>query len=193
MIYIIFGLLLLLLLFLIILIEFQLQVVYDQDQSQIRITWQFLRFIQGQHSIATQWMKYILSRPTGHSSSKLEFAQSLHALKRFYKYLKYISIYELKWYTVIGTGDAMYTALGCGSMWSLKGMLIARITKVGMSQNIAINIQPDFEKQRIYSELNCIFKLRMVHIMLIGFNIIWLKIRRYINGYTAAGKPQPSH
>lgn len=194
MIFIFIGLmLLLLLLFFIIFIELQLLVVYDQDEGQIRIHWQCLGIIQGQHSVAAKGIQYTLAWPPGKDFCKFGLGQSLHTLKRFHGYLKYVNINELRWYTVIGTGDAMYTALSVGSLWSVKGMLMAGMTKAAITEKVAINIQPDFEKQRMYSELNCIFKLRMVHIILIGVHIICLKIRRYMNGYTAAGKPQPSH
>lgn len=192
MIYIISGIILLLLLLLLsILIEFKIQVIYDQ--GELRIKWQGLGVIQGRHTIAAKGIQAIFARPPGKNSSQFGSAQSFHSLKSVYKLRKYININELRWYTVIGTGDAMYTALAVGSMWSLKAMLIAAISQGSPSEKLFINIQPDFEKQRIYSELNCIFKLRMVHIMLIAVHIIWLKIRRYRNGYTAAGKPQPSH
>lgn len=195
MIYIFIGLILLLLLFSsIIFIELKVHLLYDQDEGQIKINWQTLKIIKGQHFLAVRGLcQQFLARAPGPSSSQTGHLQSIGTLQRYRKLAKYAHLSEIKWDTVIGTGDAMYTALIIGSMWPFKGMLIAGITSRGVCEKVSINIQPDFEVKRIYSELDCIFKLRLVHIILIGIHIICLKIRRYINGYTAAGKPQPSH
>lgn len=111
----------------------------------------------------------------------------LNSLKHIFR------IQELKWNTILGTGDAMTTALGTGSLWALKGSIIAYLSAVHKIHKLQVNISPDFNGNTSSSELFCIFKIRLVHIILIIGYVLVAKIRRCKNGYTAAGKPQPSH
>lgn len=81
--------------------------------------------------------------------------------------LHFLIINQIEWKTVIGAGDAMKTALASGSMWALKGILISKISFQGCIQDINILIQPVFSRETFESTINCIFKMRIVHIIFI--------------------------
>lgn len=98
------------------------------------------------------------------------------------KLLKYILIDELVWSTVIGLEDAMYTALGTGGIWACKGTLISYLKNHKRLKHFKIDVQPDFSTKILLSELECIIKLRIGHIIYIA--VLWLSLRlkvRYCN------------
>ncbi len=177
-------------------IQVAFHTVYNSSDGQVKVLLTVFNRIHREQSYPVGGMQFIMSwlsnarNSEKKSAAKVPISQSIKMISIF---LKHLYIQEFKWHTIIGTGDAMYTALSIGSLWALKGTLIGYLTGLSTSKTIMVNIQPDFDGNRIYSDLTCIFKLRIVHIMLIAIHIIWFKIRRYLNGYTAAGKPQPSH
>lgn len=144
---------------------------------------------QSSFPVSRQVASFLDFRKSGRSKNDWRSSHGivLYSLKHLFR------IQELKWNTVLGTGDAMTTALGTGSLWALKGTVIAYLSAEYEIHNLEVNICPDFEGNTCSSELFCIFKIRLVHIIHIIGYVFVVKIRRCINGYTAAGKPQPSH
>lgn len=185
-----------LIVFLNLFIKVTLYAIYNSSDGQIKVQITIFNLIHRERNFPAGGMQYIISRITAVRTSGstlpsgIPISQSIKILSQF---LKHLYIQEFKWYTTIGTGDAMYTALSSGSIWAIKGMIISALTCLSTAQTVMINVQPDFDGKRVYSDLSCIFKLRIAHIMLIAIRIICFKIRRYINGYTTAGNPQPSH
>ena len=194
--YIYAGLLMLIFfIFLNLFIKVSLYAVYNSSDGQVKLQISVFDLIHREQSFPAGGMQFAMSKITAARNSRpsptrLPITQSLKIISVF---LKHLYIQEFKWYTTIGTGDAMYTALSSGSMWAIKGIIISGLTCLSTAQTVMVNVEPDFDDQRVYSDLSCIFKLRMAHIMLIVIHIICFKIRRYINGYTTAGNPQPSH
>ena len=117
--------------------------------------------------------------------------------KQFYQHLKkYLSIYQnqpyskilrmlldkstamkLKWKTNIGCQDAMQTALSAGFFWSIKGVLVALLSKNYKLKNLSLDVRPDFSKSVLLSNFNCILSIRMVHYIFIAIYAIVLKVR----------------
>ncbi|MDD3023930.1 MAG: DUF2953 domain-containing protein [Syntrophomonadaceae bacterium] len=91
--------------------------------------------------------------------------------------LKYILIDELNWKTVIGMEDAMYTALSTGSIWACKGTLISYLKNKQRLKQFEINVEPDFSAQVLLSELDCIIKLRIGHIIHIAVLLLNLLLK----------------
>ncbi len=197
MLYLVFGLMMLIfLVFLNAGIKFTVYLVYSSGDGQIKVQLTMLNRIHREQSFPIGGMQFVMSKiASARTSSSISPIRMplMQSIKIITIFLKHIYIQEFRWHTIIGTGDAMYTALSIGSLWALKGMLISDLTFRSTSKTVIVNVQPDFDNKRIYSDLNCIFRIRIVHIMLIAIHIICFKIRRYINGYTTAGKPQPSH
>ncbi len=83
--------------------------------------------------------------------------------------------YDLKIKFVIGTGDALLTALSCGLLQSVIGALYA----LRENKKIKLNstVVPDFSKQTLCFDADCIIKASPVHIM-IGYMIYKKMIRR---------------
>lgn len=105
---------------------------------------------------------------------------------------KYLVVERLDWSSGIGLNDAMYTAIGSGGLWAIKGMLVGFLSSKSRLQDINLQVEPDFNGEKVVSHLYCILKMRIVHIILITFYFLVLIVRGYFNGFTAR-KAEPSH
>lgn len=105
---------------------------------------------------------------------------------------QYLVIERLDWSSNIGLNDAMYTAIGSGGLWAVKGMLVGFLSSKSRLQDINLQVEPDFNGEKVVSRLYCILKMRIVHIILITFYFLVLIVRGYFNGFTAR-KAEPSH
>ncbi len=105
---------------------------------------------------------------------------------------QYLVIERLDWSSGIGLNDAMYTAIGSGGLWAVKGMLVGFLSSKSRLQDINLQVEPDYSGEKVVSHLNCILKMRIVHIILITFYFLVLIVRGYFNGFTAR-KAEPSH
>ena len=105
---------------------------------------------------------------------------------------QYLVVERLDWCSGIGLNDAMYTAIGSGGLWAVKGMLVGFLSSKSRLQDINLQVEPDFNGEKVVSHLNCILKMRIVHIILIAFYFLVLIVRGYFNGFTAR-KAEPSH
>lgn len=105
---------------------------------------------------------------------------------------QYLVIERLDWSSGIGLNDAMYTAISSGGLWVVKGMLVGFLSSKSRLQDINLQVEPDFNGEKVVSHLYCILKMRIVHIILIAFYFLVLIVRGYFNGFTAR-KAEPSH
>ena len=105
---------------------------------------------------------------------------------------KYLVIERLDWSSSIGLNDAMYTAIGSGGLWAVKGTLVGFLSSKIRLQDVNLQVEPDFNGKKVVSRLYCILKMRIVHIILITFYFLVLIVRGYFNGFTAR-KAEPSH
>jgi len=177
-------------------IKIWINVVYNSDDGQLRIHLRIFKRIKRDYSYSLSGERFLSSILSADQPSDQKTPALLPAggyIKMFLMILKHLLVEEFNWDTIIGTGDAMYTALGTGSMWALQGTIIGYLSSLSTIKDLHINIQPDFRGSTIRSEFNCILKIRIVHIIITAIYIFWLIIRRYLNGCITAGKPQPSH
>jgi hypothetical protein len=105
---------------------------------------------------------------------------------------RYLVVEQLDWHSYLGLNDAMYTAVGSGSLWALKGMLIGFLSSKSTLQDINIKVEPEFNEEKLVSQLYCILKMRIVHIILILVYFFFLIVRGFFNGF-ATGKAEPSY
>ena len=87
----------------------------------------------------------------------------------------------------------MFTALDAGIFWDVKGMIVAYISNIRELEQVKLAVQPDFQKPIFFSKINCILKMRIVHIITIAIYILVWKVRWWVNGYTAKSSEQPAH
>lgn len=111
----------------------------------------------------------------------------------FKKLLQFTVIKKVQWESSVGGRDAMAAALHTGLFWAFKGTILAVISHHSRLEEVQITVKPDFNNSIIFSRIHCILKIRTVHIITIGVYIIVLKVRWWMNGYTARAAEQPSH
>lgn len=104
---------------------------------------------------------------------KIKSAKCFYALNR--KYIRDITDYLRKKLTVqeldlkvrAGTGDAFYTGVLSGLMWSITGVIISFICSNFCVMKKCIDIQPNFSKKEMKIHFHCILKTKLVHIIVV--------------------------
>lgn len=122
--------------------------------------------------------------------------RSLYELSRgtdmFRTLLEHTIVEKLEWVSLVGGRDALYTALGTGLCWLLKGIMISALGSQCNLRRIFLDVKPDFANPVFISNFKCILKIRLVHIIIIETHAIAIKVRWCMNGNTA-GAAEPSH
>lgn len=89
-------------------------------------------------------------------------------------FLSKISLRDFFWCTEIGTRDAAQTGILTGIFWSIKtflyGYLQHQVKHVGCRPQISV--LPDFQQEKAFFQLNCIFEIRLGHIMIGGLKML---------------------
>jgi hypothetical protein len=126
-------------------------------------------------------------------NSKSFYGKNQEIIKKIMNYLKCrICIEKLEFSAVIGTGNASYTAILTGIAWSVAGILVSILHSFTNVKDKRVEIKPDFTGKKFNLELYCIFKVRIVYIIVIGLMILkhlikakagFLNIRRSITVY----------
>lgn len=80
----------------------------------------------------------------------------------------------IKWRIEIGYKDAVQTAMAAGAFWSLFGFALARLYKqvIVEVKNPELVVVPQFKKEGFLCDIQCIFQLRIGHIIFVGFNAV---------------------
>ncbi len=119
------------------------------------------------------------------------FVQLVETVVRFistYKrvLLEFISRVRVRrfiWSTRFGTGDAAATGISAGAVWAIKGLALQqvnRFTRMPLKQT-EIKVIPDFAGSCLNMDLNCIFDIRIGHIIIAGCKILITRIKRGTN------------
>jgi hypothetical protein len=109
----------------------------------------------------------------------------------YFRVLNYIFRYsvveKLEWKSCLGLNEAMLTAVTSGGLWALKGMLAGFISSRMRLVDLKLEVEPDYNSDKLVSNINCIFKIRIAHIILIALLFVVLTGRRYLDGWTRTG------
>ncbi len=117
----------------------------------------------------------------GPISARIRFAIGLLRKKRQNRWLsdglkRGIVIQELRWQTVLGTDDAMDTAIAVGVLWGAKASILGYLSGQIPVMKCGINVEPDYRQAVFNTRLRCTVNFRAVHLML-GLIIIGSTIR----------------
>lgn len=89
--------------------------------------------------------------------------------------LKKVELKEWKWYSYVGTGDAMTAAMTCGLLWSVKGMLFGTLSHlVKVKEKPVVKIEPIYQTAFFATEWSCVAKMKGWHAIVAG---IYLAVR----------------
>jgi hypothetical protein len=73
----------------------------------------------------------------------------------------------------IGLGDAFYTGITTGALWSLTGTIATYLFGGFKAIKRHINIKPNFNEKELIVDLYCIFRAKLVHIIIVSLRI-WM-------------------
>ncbi len=81
-------------------------------------------------------------------------------------------IHYLHWSTNVGTGEAASTGIISGLLWGIKSTLVAFITKqMNILQPADISVVPEFERETIKTEIDCLVSMKLADALLALFNM----------------------
>ncbi|HHV39225.1 MAG TPA: DUF2953 domain-containing protein [Tepidimicrobium sp.] len=89
-----------------------------------------------------------------------------------------LALKKFVWKTKIGLSDAALTSFVYGIIWSFKTYILNLVLKGKKIESIALEIIPIFNEDRLDVELNCIFEIKLVHIIIVW---VWL-LKTYKGG-----------
>lgn len=87
--------------------------------------------------------------------------------------LSRVRLVEWKWTTTIGTGDAMWTAMATGAVWSIKGSIIGLLSQmVQVQHEPEMKVTPQFQRAAFATEWSCIAQIRFGYAILAGLQLL---------------------
>ena len=135
-------------------------------------------------------LELVFKKNTGRAEIGVNRPESIKdQLKILRLILGSILVKKLEWNSIIGFENAMYTAIGAGSLWAIKGNLLSFLSSVTHLEACFVHVQPDFSTSTLSSQICCILKLRIVHIILIVVYAFGLNVRGYWRGISRKAKP----
>jgi hypothetical protein len=89
------------------------------------------------------------------------------------KFLKKVSVKKFEWNTIIGVGDALYTGVISGALWTIKGSLMGLLSDYfSFKEMPQLMVHPNFNQMIARTNLSCMFQFRTGHAMLAGLKLV---------------------
>lgn len=100
--------------------------------------------------------------------------------QRYWPFFKYLFCHthcrRLYWRTQIGFADAAMTGWVTGLLWTLKPIIVGKLFSIVLpAQRPVIMVQPDFNQAQFAIDFDCIFEVRLGHIMVTGIKLAFRK------------------
>ncbi|MFD0958770.1 DUF2953 domain-containing protein [Paenibacillus chungangensis] len=96
-----------------------------------------------------------------------------------------VKLVEWRWSTSVGTGDAMWTAMTTGLIWSVKSSIIGVLSQlVQLKVQPVMNVTPQFARPAFSTEWTCIAKIRFGYAMLAGLQLL-VRMKKWKGGVKA--------
>ncbi|WP_054024335.1 DUF2953 domain-containing protein [Bacillus sp. FJAT-28004] len=98
------------------------------------------------------------------------------------KSLTRVRLLEWNWTTSVGTGDAMWTAMTTGLVWSVKTSIIGVLSQmVKLKTEPKMNVQPIYQRSAFTTEWSCIAQIRFGYAILAGLQLL-VRMRKLKGG-----------
>jgi hypothetical protein len=88
---------------------------------------------------------------------------------------------EVKIHVDFGTGDACITGISGGLAWSATGIIISFFSNRLGDFKKDIKLTPDFSQKKLNIDLHCIFKTRIVYIIVVGLKYLTIILKQKIH------------
>ena len=90
----------------------------------------------------------------------IEHVSGLYKVVR--NFLKKVSVDYLEWRSKLGTGDAAYTGMAAGALWTAKGSLVGFISSfMRLKKMPVLTVTPDFQAAVSETSIKCMFRFRI--------------------------------
>lgn len=174
-------------------ISFSLNIVAVDSQLEVELVFLFLfkksqtNYSLNKENLFSIWdfSKEDLAGPNRLDNFKkdfLDFINRSEDLQTIINYLRYANLRKLEWKSYIGLGDAAQTGFFTGVLWAFKGACLS-LLRQDKRFSFQINIYPNFTNANLCSQLTCILRIRIVHIILIGIAFLFAKVRGEYYGF----------
>ncbi|MCU6710058.1 DUF2953 domain-containing protein [Paenibacillus sp. J5C_2022] len=96
-----------------------------------------------------------------------------------------VKLVEWRWSTSVGTGDAMWTAMATGLVWSVKSSIIGLLSQlVQLKAQPVMSVNPDFARPAFSTEWSCIAKIPFGYAILAGLQLL-VRMKKWKGGVKA--------
>ncbi|MCR8660340.1 DUF2953 domain-containing protein [Paenibacillus endoradicis] len=101
--------------------------------------------------------------------------QLVHSMRgSFKRVLSRGVLTEWKWYSYVGTGDAMTTAMTCGLLWSVKGMIFGTLSGLlRVKESPIVKIEPIYQTSFFATEWSCLVQMKLWHALFSGTYLMY--------------------
>lgn len=101
----------------------------------------------------------------------LKHVFSLHKIVRHF--FRKVSVKKMEWYSIVGIGDAAFTGMLTGALWSVKGGLIGVISHYTKLKELPIiSITPNFQRAATQTHFQCMIQFRIGYAMVAGIKLV---------------------
>lgn len=115
---------------------------------------------------------------------RTETVDKLYHIKQLYiiigkikKYLAHkIVLKNLRIRSLLGAGDAAISSVLCGAAWALVGAFLTTVSNYFRTESVEAKIDPDFSNAVFKVDIDCIFSVKFVYIIIVGFKILIFRI-----------------
>lgn len=98
--------------------------------------------------------------------------------------LSRVKLVEWRWMTAVGTGDAMWTAMACGGVWTAQTALLGLSSQFVRLRAVPyMTVTPVYSHSHFSTEWSCIAKIRFGYAIVAGLHLL-VRIRRVKGGLT---------
>ncbi|MBP3040386.1 DUF2953 domain-containing protein [Bacillaceae bacterium Marseille-Q3522] len=111
-----------------------------------------------------------------HNLRKTEklFKHIIHLHKIIRQFLNKLKIKKLEWTSHIGVGEAAYTAILAGAIWTAKGSLLGFLSNyMRLETKPNVMIYPHFQAVVSQTSFSCMIQFRIGHAILAGLKMIF--------------------
>lgn len=96
-----------------------------------------------------------------------------------------VNLTEWRWSTTLGTGDAMWTAMATGAVWSIKTAIIGLLSQMVQVKNAPVmEVNPNFSGTAFKTEWSCIAQIRFGYAILAGLQLL-VRMKKWKGGVKA--------
>lgn len=89
------------------------------------------------------------------------------------KFMKRIVIKHFEWHSLVGVGDAAYTGIITGALWTLKGSVVGMLSNfLRLKEMPVLSVTPHFQMAIIQTRITCIIHFRIGYAILAGLKLI---------------------